>query len=102
MSDSTTEALAYIADNNGDGRYDEVLARVAEGGVKVGIMRFQGKGLDLLRETLAGYDAKLAGDAISEFEREALLKARSNLCENIAQAEAAVANPVIYLVDKGN
>jgi hypothetical protein len=104
MSESTTEALAYIAENNADGRYDDLLARIAEsegeGAIELGLMRFSGGGLDLLRRTLEGYDEKLAGDEIGDAEREALLSARRNIVESIAQAETAVANPVIYVVDR--
>lgn len=101
-TEAEQEALDYIAANNGDGRYDALLARYAAGEISVGLLAFKGEGLATLRREQSRLRALLETEAPDrlDVDIEAVAKAHSQITQDIHRGEAAVANPVVYAVRK--
>lgn len=100
--DATAEAMAYIAENNADGRYDTVLRAVAADAVDIGLLRYEGVGLFNLQKSLDRYNVLLAGDAeaLLDIDVPSVTAARDNVLAAIRSAEDFRANPVVYMIRK--
>lgn len=100
--DAKAEALAYIADNNADGRYDDVLQKVAEDAVDIGLLRYEGVGLYQLQKSLDRYNELLAGDAeaLLDIDVPSVTSARDDILAAIKSAEDFRANPLVYMIRK--
>lgn len=101
-SESEQDALDYIAANNTDGRYNEVLERYAAGAVSLGILRFKGESIAALRREQNRLYNLLQGRPAErlDIDVEAVAKAHAQVSDTIAKAEAAVRTPVIYALKK--
>lgn len=100
--DARAEAMAFIAENNSDGRYDDVLQKVAEDAVDVGLLRYEGTGLFQLQKSLDRYNDLLAGDevALLDIDVPSVTSARDNTLAAIRAAEDFRANPIVYVTRK--
>lgn len=101
-TDAEQAALDYIAENNADARYDAVLASFNAGEVSIGLLAFKGESIASLRyeqNRLANLLQARPADRL-DIDVEAVTQAHQQVTENIAKAEAAVANPVVYAVRK--
>ncbi|USN14993.1 hypothetical protein PAPPERLAPAPP_00660 [Brevundimonas phage vB_BpoS-Papperlapapp] len=101
-TESEQDALDYIAANNADGRYNDVLARYQAGDISLGLLAFKGVGIASLRREQNRLYNLLQGSPAErlDIDVEAITKAHQQITETIAKAEDVVANPVVYALRK--
>lgn len=102
FTEAERAALDYIAENNADGGYDDVLEAFNTGTVSIGLLAFKGEGLPALRYEQNRLYNLLQGrpHELLDVDVPAVTKAHARYTELIAQTEHAVANPVIYVLKK--
>lgn len=100
--DAKAEALAYISENNADGRYDDILQKVAEDACDIGLLRYEGTGLYQLERSLERYNSLLAGtsEQLLDIDVPSVTSARDNTLAAIKAAEDFRANPIVYAIKK--
>jgi hypothetical protein len=97
--EDTARALAWIAQNNADGTYDDLLKRHDAGEIALGIISYSGKQLALMRNYRAYLGRQL--EQASSYEIDPLRARIKNIDADIARAEALIASPTLYYSVKG-
>jgi hypothetical protein len=95
---SRKAALAYIAQRNGNGQFDDVLYALAEGRLDVGLIEYDGEDIAEIEARIREIDRKLQAPPAERLDSriDALKAERTRLAETVLVARHFVANPILY------